>query len=191
MVRVASSALLLIALVFGICSCGSAATQSTTAPTTTTTTTTPAVVTTRTWTNVTYAARSSANILDIYLPATGNGPFPLVVFIHGGGFFAGSKTSGQAMREFVLARGYAVASIDYRLSGEAKFPAQIHDVKAAIRFLKANATTYAIDKNHVATWGESAGAGLAALAGTSGSVTAVEDLTMGNATENEPRPGGR
>jgi acetyl esterase/lipase len=179
-----SQATILIALAITVAGCGSSATQTATAPSAPVTTTTPAVVTTRTWTNVAYAQRSAANILDVYLPSTGNGPFPLVVFIHGGGFSAGSKSSGQAMREFLLARGYAVASIDYRLSGEAKFPAQILDVKAAIRFLKANASTYALDKAHVATWGESAGAGLAALAATSGGVTTIEDLSMVNTSEN-------
>jgi acetyl esterase/lipase len=107
-----------------------------------------------------------------------------VVFIHGGGFSGGSRSQGLATAQFLITRGYAVASIDYRLSGEAKFPAQIHDVKAAIRYLKANASTYALRTDRFATWGESAGAGLAALAGTSGGVLELEDLSMGNSTQD-------
>jgi acetyl esterase/lipase len=176
---------LLVALLFLSPACATSAATLPTAPETVASPGAATVaVTTRAWTNVSYAQRSSANILDVYLPAEGNGPFPLVIYIHGGGFSAGSKASGRPMREYLLTKGYAVASIDYRLSGEAKFPAQIHDVKAAIRFLKANAPIYALDKTRVAVWGESAGAGLAALAATSGGVAALEDLSMVNTAEN-------
>jgi acetyl esterase/lipase len=158
-----------------------------TAPTvtveTTATTVAPVDVTTRSWSNVAYAHTSAAQVLDITLPASGNGPFPVVVYIHGGAFSAGSKSQGAPARAYLVSAGYAVASIDYRLSGEAKFPAQIYDVKAAIRFLKANAATYALNASRIATWGTSAGAGLAALAGTSGGVTTLEDLSLGNASQ--------
>jgi acetyl esterase/lipase len=142
----------------------------------------PAVLTERTFTAVAYATTSAANVLDLYLPTSGTGPFPVVVFIHGGGFQAGSRNQGFLLAQYLITRGYAVASIDYRLSGEAKFPAQIYDVKAAIRFLRANAVKYALNAAAFATWGESAGAGLAALAGTSGDVHALEDLSQGNST---------
>ena len=80
----------------------------------------------------------------------------------------------------MVSRGFAVASINYLLRGEAIFPAQIYDVKAAIRFLKAKASTYSMDASKFAAWEESAGGGLASLAGTSGGDTVVEDMTMGN-----------
>ncbi len=137
-------------------------------------------ITQRTYTNVAYADKSTKNMLDLYLPETGEGPFPLIIMIHGGAFKAGDKAMEATNAKYMIAKGYAVASINYRLSGEAIFPAQIHDVKAAIRYLRANAAKYALNPNKFATWGESAGAGLAALAGTSADVTTIEDLTMGN-----------
>jgi len=138
----------------------------------------------RTWSNVVYAAKSSANKLDIYLPATGDGPFPVIVWIHGGAFKMGSKSMVSGVEPYLVGKGYAVVSIDYRLSGEAIFPAQIYDVKAAIRFLKANAANYKLNPEKFATWGESAGAGLASLAGTSGGVASLEDMSMGNSSQN-------
>jgi acetyl esterase/lipase len=126
-----------------------------------------------------YAAVSPSNMLDLYRPKTGTGPFPTVIWIHGGGWKTGSRADiGQAQR--LVCAGFAVASIDYRLSGEATFPAQIYDVKAAIRYLRANAATYNLAPHRFAAFGSSAGGHLAALAGTSGGVAALEDLTMGN-----------
>ena len=122
--------------------------------------------------------------LDLYLPGASlkrpSAGFPLVVQIHGGGWLAGNKRS---IRPFVdwpgvlaslAAKGYVVASINYRLSGEAGFPAQIQDVKAALRWLRSNAATYGIDPARVATWGPSAGGHLASLAGVSCGATALE-----------------
>jgi acetyl esterase/lipase len=97
---------------------------------------------------------------------------PLIIFIHGGGFFAGSKDV-QAPLEFT-AQGYAVASIDYRLSSDAKVPAQIEDCKAAVRWLRANAAKYALDQDRFAVWGESAGGYLGAMLGTAGDVKEFE-----------------
>lgn len=177
------------AILTGAVACGGSA-GNPVAPSTTTTTTAAATaattstqVTTRSWTAVRYATSSSTHVMDITLPATGNGPFPVVVFIHGGGFSSGSRTANVLERAQLVDAGYAVATIDYRLSGEAKFPAQIHDVKAAIRYLKANASTYALNSSRFATMGTSAGAGLAALAGVSAGVTALEDLSLGNAMQ--------
>ncbi len=138
-------------------------------------------VTSRQWTNVAYATQSQAQKLDIFLPATGSGPFPVIIAIHGGAFMMGDKADGQetAMKEG-LNRGYAVASINYRLSGEAIWPAQVYDVKAAIRWLKANAAQYSLNSNKVVVWGGSAGGHLAAIAGTSADVAALEDMSMGN-----------
>lgn len=137
------------------------------------------------WLDVAYASASSAQKLDIYLPNEGEGPFPLIVHIHGGAFKMGDKADGQLTPVLeALKRGYAIASINYRLSGEAIFPAQIYDVKAAIRFLRANAKTYQLNPTKMAAWGGSAGGHLAAMAGTTGGVAALEDLSMGNSKES-------
>jgi len=100
-------------------------------------------------------------LLDIYLPRGADHP-PLVVWVHGGAWRSGSKA--DAPLEFV-AHGFALASIDYRLSPEARFPAQIHDIKASIRFLRANAAKYGYSAERLAIAGSSAGGHLAALVG--------------------------
>jgi acetyl esterase/lipase len=97
---------------------------------------------------------------------------PLVVWIHGGAWRAGSKTTCPLL--YLTERGYIVASINYRLSQEAIFPAQIEDCKAAIRFLRANAAKYSIDADHIGVAGDSAGGHLVALLGTSNGVKDVE-----------------
>jgi acetyl esterase/lipase len=79
-----------------------------------------------------------------------------------------------------LHRGYAVVSINYRLSGDAKFPSQIYDLKAAIRWVRANSGQYALNPKKIAVWGDSAGGYLASLAGTSSNTKALEDKSMGN-----------
>jgi acetyl esterase/lipase len=108
--------------------------------------------------------------LDLYLPkeADPNGKRPLIVWIHGGAWKAGSKDACPA-RRFVNS-GYAAASINYRLSQHAIFPAQIEDCKAAIRWLRASASQYGCDPNRIGVWGSSAGGHLVALLGTSGDV---------------------
>jgi len=83
-----------------------------------------------------------------------------------------------------LKRGYAVVSINYRLSREAKWPAQIHDCKAAVRWIRANAKGYRLDPDRIAAWGGSAGGHLSAMLGTSGDVQSLEDSTQGNADQS-------
>jgi acetyl esterase/lipase len=132
--------------------------------------------------DVAYAPMSAAQTLDLYLPDAPMSPLPLVVFIHGGAWMAGDKRNEYAagVVPLFLDEGYAVASINYRLSGEAIFPAQLLDVKAAIRWLRANAPTYGIDPDRIAATGESAGAHLAALLGTSAGVAEFDDPAYGN-----------
>ena len=131
---------------------------------------------------VTSATPSVAQKLDIYLPNEGIGPFPVIIQIHGGAFKSGAKSDGQlAPMLKALENGYAVVSVEYRLSSEAKFPAQINDIKAAIRFLRANASKYSLNPDKFATWGGSAGGSLSALAGTSGGVVALQDDSLGYA----------
>ena len=121
-----------------------------------------------THTDLAYATISETQKLDLYIPASGAGPFPVVVMIHGGGFMFGTKSDGMGLTgvDQLLAAGYAVASINYRLSGEAIYPAQIYDAKASIRFLRANAEKYKLDAEHIGAWGASAGGNLVALLGT-------------------------
>jgi acetyl esterase/lipase len=114
-------------------------------------------------------------LLDLYRPDKQEGKLPVIVWIHGGAFRMGSKDDGQMGNvSWLSTRGYAVASINYRLSYEAIFPAQIQDCKAAVRWLRANADFYALDPAHIGAWGASAGGHLAAMLGTSGGVQALE-----------------
>lgn len=106
--------------------------------------------------------------LDLYLPEKPQGKLPVVVWIHAGGWAAGDKSGCPARR--LTERGYAVASVAYRLTGEAPFPAQIEDCKAAIRWLRANAGNYGLDPEHIGAWGSSAGGHLVAMLGTTGQV---------------------
>ncbi|MEO1655591.1 MAG: alpha/beta hydrolase [Bacteroidota bacterium] len=129
--------------------------------------------------DVAYANTSSAQVMDIYIPE-GEGPFPAVVYIHGGGFFTGDKSAGTTYTDFLVQHGYVAVSINYRLSGEAVFPAAIQDGKAAIRFLRANAATYRIDADHIGSWGDSAGGNLASMLGTSSGDAFTEDFSLGN-----------
>ena len=108
---------------------------------------------------------TSARSLISILPKDGTN-LPLIINIHGGAFKMGSKEQGVPTE--YLAQGYAVASINYRLSQHAKFPAQIEDCKAAVRWLRAHADEYRLDPNHFAAWGASAGGHLAAMLGTTG-----------------------
>lgn len=131
--------------------------------------------------DISYAYESPSEKLDIYYPNEGKGPFPVIISIHGGAFKFGDKadTMLNPMLEGVK-RGYVVISINYRLSGEAKWPAQINDVKAAIKFIRANAEKLNIEPNKIAVWGGAGGGFLAALAGTSGDVKSLEDPNFGN-----------
>jgi acetyl esterase/lipase len=127
-----------------------------------------------------YASHGDA-LLDLLVPRNANAPAPLVVWIHGGGWQSGDKAD-RAQSQRLVCRGFALAAINYRLSDTAPFPAQIQDVKAAIRFLRANAATYGLDPERIAVFGSSAGGHLAALAGTSGDVVGFDAPVLGNAT---------
>ncbi len=112
------------------------------------------------------------NRLDLYLPEKAEGRLPLVVWVHGGGWQGGSKEFCPTVP--LTTKGFAVASINYRLSQHAVFPAQIQDCKAAIRWLRANAAKYHLDPDRVGVGGDSAGGHLVALLGATGDVKDLE-----------------
>lgn len=132
------------------------------------------------WYDLPYASVSERNKLDIYLPDKGGGPFPAIIWVHGGGWSHGDKRNvgGNILWS---ENDFAVIKINYRRSVEAPFPAAIHDVKAAIRWVKANGTKYSIDTARLLIGGSSAGGHLSSLAATSAGDKTLEDLSMGNA----------
>jgi acetyl esterase/lipase len=135
--------------------------------------------------------------LDLYEPTTLSGLHPLVLYIHGGGWVSGHTRHSGAFEDWpgVLAslarKGYVVASVEYRLSGEARFPAAIQDIKASIRWLRAHASEYGLDRTKAVVWGGSAGGQLAALAATSCGAKALEPVRPPpppGVTTTPPRP---
>jgi acetyl esterase/lipase len=140
----------------------------------------------RKWLDVPYAAGCPRALMDVYLPNDGAGPFPVILFAHGGGFFTGDKGDYETYPPLEgLKRGYAVCAINYTLSGEALFPRQIQEGKAALRFIRANAARYNLAPSCLIAWGMSAGANLVAMLATTGHerFPEFEDLAMGNADQ--------
>lgn len=126
--------------------------------------------------DVVYGKGSERDLkLDIVRPKEKPGkPMPVLVWIHGGGWRGGNKTSGIRRIIPYARRGYFCATIEYRLSAEATFPAQIEDCKCAIRFLRSKAEEYNLDPDRIGVWGSSAGGHLVALLGTSGGLKELE-----------------
>jgi len=114
--------------------------------------------------------------MDIYYPKEASGAVPAVLYVHGGGWITGNKTAGAGVLEIpeLVSRGYLVAAVNYRLAPRYKFPAQIEDVKCAVRFLRANAATYGIDPERIGAWGGSAGGHLVALLGVTDATAGLE-----------------
>jgi len=126
-------------------------------------------------TGIQYTESGTPELIDIYEPKdAASADRPAVVYIHGGGWAAGGRGGVAIAAAHFIGRGYVFCSIDYRLTGEAKFPAQIEDCKCAIRFLRAHASQYHIDPNRIGVWGDSAGGHLAALLGTTAKVPRLE-----------------
>lgn len=135
----------------------------------------------RSYADLAYASLSPAQVLDLYMPNDTLGPCPCIVAIHGGGFIFGDKREDQLNAPVEAVRqGYAVAAVNYRLAGEALFPAPVQDVKAAIRFLRAHAQEFDIDPARFASWGNSAGGYLAVMAGVTGGISTFDDPALGN-----------
>jgi len=140
--------------------------------------------------NVPYAATDNPRQrLDLYLPKARktDKPLPVVVWIHGGAWRGGDKRSGGRMLADLVGSGnYAGVSVGYRLTGEAIWPVQIHDCKAAVRWIRANAGRLNLDPQRIAVWGSSAGGHLVAMLGTSGGVKNLEG-TIGKHTDFDSR----
>jgi acetyl esterase/lipase len=127
--------------------------------------------------DIEYARAGDVSLrLDVYRPKSeSTRPRPCVVWIHGGGWRGGSKASGaQRLAPLVATGEYVGVSVDYRLIGVAIWPAQIHDCKAAIRYLRAQSGKFGIDPDKIGVWGASAGGHLVSLLGTAGDVKALE-----------------
>ena len=130
--------------------------------------------------DIPYAVQSESQKLDLYLPDEPDCPAPLIVYFHGGAFSVGDKRNDDLVPLLRgIERGYAVASVEYRKSGEARFPAMVYDARAAIRCLRANAEEYHINPDRIAAWGASSGGWLVSMLGVSAGNPAFEDLSMG------------
>jgi acetyl esterase/lipase len=123
--------------------------------------------------------------LDLYLPSHAPGPVPIVVWIAGEGWVETGKGGCEHLAARLTDYGLAVAGIEYRVSGEARFPAQIQDCKAAVRWLRAHAAGYGLDRRRVGAWGDSAGGHLVELLGTTAHIAAFEgeDVYPGESSE--------
>jgi acetyl esterase/lipase len=122
--------------------------------------------------DITYCTMDGVPLkVDVYYPAIASASWPLVIYVHGGGWEAGDKSEGAGFRKLTGMQntGFLVASVDYRLAPKYKFPAQIQDVKCAVRYFRAHAAEYNINPDKIGLWGGSAGGHLVALAGTSDS----------------------
>jgi len=135
----------------------------------------------RRYLDIPYANLSLSQRLDVFLPDEGEGPFPVILSIHGGAFMGCDKADMQVLPMLEgLTRGYAVVALNYRLSWEATFPALVQDVKAAVRWVRGNAGWYYFDPERIAAWGGSAGGYLSTMLGVSAGIPELEDMSLGN-----------
>ncbi|CAG0969872.1 Carboxylesterase NlhH [Anaerolineales bacterium] len=138
----------------------------------------------RRYLDIPYANLSLSQKLDIYLPDEGEGPFPVILSIHGGAFMGCDKSDFHLLPMLEgLKRGYAVVALNYRLSWEVTFPALVQDVKTAVRWVRGNAKWYYLDPGRIAAWGGSAGGYLSTMLGVSAGVSELEDLSLGNSDQ--------
>jgi acetyl esterase/lipase len=121
------------------------------------------------------ATTGQGHLLDLYLPPNATAPSPVVIFSHGSAWFADNgRQDAQGLAAVLQEHGYAVAGVSIRSSRQAKFPAQVHDIKAAIRWLRANSKQHRLDPDHIAILGESSGGWTAVMAAVTGDVPALE-----------------
>jgi len=139
-----------------------------------------------------YCRQSPAQKIDIYLPNKGRAPYPVLFHIHGGAFKMCDKADGQVDPYLIygLERGYAVTSANYRMSGEATFPAAVCDLKAALRFLRAHAAEYQLDQSRIYPVGGSAGGNLTLMLCTTSRGRYFEDASLGNSGFSSAVQGG-
>jgi acetyl esterase/lipase len=190
----AASTLTLAACSSGSTSAGSTTAQSPSTPASSTAATTNPGSSTGmardavdTKTGVAYATTSPSQTLDLYLPASdGSTAVPVVVLIHGGAFAMGDSGMEAGLAQTLVQQGFAVAALNYRLSGEALYPAGAQDVKAAVRWLRANAAQYGLDPDKFAAWGQSAGGWMATMLGVTGDqATIFDDDSLGNPDQSD------
>ncbi len=135
---------------------------------------------------LTYASRDGKDLLlDLYRPAGSARPLPVILFLHGGGWSGGTRTTGPDFKRFFAQDGFAMASIEYRLTPSVTFPGNVEDVKTAVRWLRANAGRLALDTDRIAIWGTSAGGHLAAVAALSprGMFEGADNLDQSSAVQ--------
>ena len=131
--------------------------------------------------DVRYSDVSPNHVLDVYLPGSGQGPHPVIVFVHGGGFLGGRKDYGPLAPILAcVSQGYALISVEYRLSMEATWPACVHDIKCALRFVTAHASELGIDPERMVLWGTSAGGGITTAVAATLTGGRVDDLSLGH-----------
>ena len=124
--------------------------------------------------DVVFATRGTRKLRLDFCRPKGDGPFPVVVCVHGGGWVGGHHHGFRKQIAWLAENGFAAATVEYRLAPKDKFPAQVHDVKAAVRFLRANAARFRIDPKRVGAWGASAGGHLVSMLGLSGPKDGLE-----------------
>ncbi len=142
-----------------------------------------------TWTSLTnrqYSSVSTACKLDLYVPNNSWSSCPLIIWVHGGGWYSGDKADNIQLMAPLVKRGFAVASINYRFSTQAIWPAQIIDVKSAVRYLRANAAVNRLYPAKMGMWGGSAGGHLALMAGCTNGVAEFDkgsNLTISSSVQ--------
>jgi acetyl esterase/lipase len=125
--------------------------------------------------DVTYCIVGKTRLmLDVAYPKMGDGPFPAVILIHGGGWCRGSRKSNVPLALKLAQEGYVAVTVSYRFSGEAPYPAAVHDVKCCVRWMRAQALTYKIDKDRIAALGYSSGGQLACMLGATANMACFE-----------------
>lgn len=135
----------------------------------------------RYWLDVPYANQHPRQVMDIWLPDEGDGPFPLIVFVHGGGWLFGNKRENTMPGVFkVMSQGFAMASISYRLAPDAHWPEPLYDVRAAIRFLRAHAEEYNLKADKIAVMANSAGGHLSNMVGALAGRNILKGGELGN-----------
>jgi len=134
-----------------------------------------------------YATRDGAELkLDLYLPPSASGTkSPVILFLHGGGWSGGTRTTGPDFTRYFAQDGFAMASIEYRLTPAITFPSNVEDVRTAVRWLKANAAAHGLDPERICLWGTSAGGHLAAVASLAprGMFEGTDNLTQSSAVQ--------